>query len=243
MPSAIEVQEFSEQLYFALDPQDRGFVDLRIAAQRLASLAPAVAEFVRRVLVACEDEFEPSAFVFKSDLIGRLIFAVGQEYDNLTSPEKPKSGYFDKPLIPHVSRVSQVTPRAEAGAEAKAAGEVEGGTLTKRRDSEKRKQELVAESLRECTFTPKVGRGPRPGVPRRSMDHQMQATAPETGAQLEAEVDQKFRTSLRRGTPDLRRLTRPTENFENRGHSRAFLIFRINEADKFHSFMISNVAN
>jgi hypothetical protein len=254
MPSATEVQEFSEQLYYALDPQDRGYVDLRVASQHLSSLAPAVAEFVRRVLAAAEDEFDPSAFVFKVDLIGRLIFAVGQEYDRLTTEETPivDPRMIDRPLV---SREPIDVPQTTASPQA--AGQVPSVATAapdaiRRRDVSQRQTALLADSLRECTFTPKVGRPPRPATagswrrsptpPPRLPTDKYDLTVATSGAQLKEAVDTKFRKSLRRGAPDLTRLTKPTENVENRGYSRGFLMFRINEADKFHGLTIANVS-
>jgi hypothetical protein len=239
MPSAIEVQEFSESLYYALDPFDRGFVDLRTSAARLASLAPPVAAFVRRVLANCEDEFEPSEFVFKEDLVGRLIFAVENEYEAITIPEIPKTSLtvLDSPIV---SRVPIVATAATSFA-------LEDARRGRRRDVERRKQELVAETLKECTFTPKIGREPmsrraKSPSPARRDNKVEEAESPRCGAKLAMEVDGNFRKTLRSSGPDLQRLTRPTENLENRGYTRGFLLFRINEADKFHSLMLANSA-
>lgn len=245
-PDILQMDSFCEGVYDILDPSRKGYVDLQHLRLSAIDFSPAVYAFVKRVLEDCELDIEPSQIAFKEDIITRLMMAVDEEWRSLRSEEpthvnvetSPMANPSPEPEILPITGVPRMPKHDPFLAR----------VYMKNKDHDKLLEKLRTETtmkeMKDCTFTPTITKRPPalyPPVPSyRRHAHLVDAstwteegTAPSSGLRLRAHADRSFKQSLRQRHA-VEATQRLSQAAKTKGvYSRAVLMHRINEADKF----------
>ena len=240
-------QEFCEQVYSVLDPSNRGYVELHAAHVRTKAFASHVLEdFVTRILNEIETEVDPSAFVFKEDLVGKLVIAVENEWRGFIDATPPSEAqHSPTPRSPIPAKISPLPTKEQCQdfpRLAKAFLDRMANDAQRRREQHcVAKNARLINELETCTFTPSVGRPPlkKSSLERqecRSISSKNDLTkildaAPDSGAALDAFADTHFKAKLRKSKYPVSRISaaKPVSY----PFSRAYLMHRVNMADKY----------
>ena len=234
------MDSFCEGIYDVLDPARKGYVDLQKAQLSLSQFSPAVITFVRRVLDTCELDIEPSQIAFKEDIMTRLMMAVDEEWRSLKA-ETPT--FVSVETSPVVNTVPQELP-AMLPPPAKQADPFLSRVYMQRKEHNSMldhlKTESISKELKECTFTPTItkrastGGLPISARPRNRMDAGTSTDddhLPHSGLRLKVISETSFKQSLRNNVTETSERLSQTKTKST--HSRAFLMHRVNEADRF----------
>ena len=213
-PDILELDTFTKGIYKILDPQERGYVDLKRVD--LSSLSDEVANFTQVVLEQCATEVDPSEFVFRDDLEVRLMQAVEREWAHIRAPSSPLP-YRPTELsltprtspahsttssnVYHEQSLSRPVPSAEESS-AHFLSRLSEHAQQHASNMSRMRAKHMLKDLETCTFTPAVPKRPEPTFPREKFtrskpERSSKPEGPASGQGLVEEVEVAFLKGLR----------------------------------------------